>query len=103
MLKSENFNQDINLRILDLEIDRHSGTVFLHGEVLDLPDLSYRLLLTLAERAPALVSKNELISIVWNDVVVSDEALMQRVKLLRQAIGDDGQQPRYIASVRGRG
>ena len=103
MLKSENFNEDRNLRILDLEIDRHSGTVFLHGEVLDLPDLSYRLLLTLAERAPALVSKDELISIVWNDVVVSDEALMQRVKLLRQAIGDDGQQPRYIASVRGRG
>ena len=50
-----------------------------------------------------MVSKDELIAEVWGDVVVSDETLMQRVKLLRQALGDDSQNPRYIAAVRGRG
>jgi TolB-like protein len=50
-----------------------------------------------------MVSKDELIARVWGDVVVSDETLMQRVRLLRQALGEDSQNRRYIASVRGRG
>ncbi len=91
------------MRLLELDIDPQSGTVWRHGEVVDLPDLSFRLLMALVERAPALVSKDELIAAVWGDVVVSDETLTQRVRLLRQAIGDDSQEPRYFAAVRGRG
>lgn len=91
------------LRILEIEIDLTSGTVWREGEVIDLPELSFRLLATLARHAPAMVSKDELMAEVWGDVVVSDETLMQRVRLLRQALGDDGQNPRYIAAVRGRG
>lgn len=50
-----------------------------------------------------MVSKDDLIAQVWGDVVVSDETLMQRVRLLRQALGDDSQKHKFIASVRGRG
>jgi hypothetical protein len=50
-----------------------------------------------------MVSKDELIAEVWGDVIVTDETLMQRVRLLRQSLGDDSQNPRYIAAVRGRG
>ena len=50
-----------------------------------------------------MVSKDDLIAEVWGDVIVSDETLMQRVRLLRQALGEDSQNPRYIAAVRGRG
>jgi TolB-like protein/DNA-binding winged helix-turn-helix (wHTH) protein/Tfp pilus assembly protein PilF len=103
LLKPKNTNPDNYLRILDIEIDSTSGTVWRDGEIIDLPDLSFRLLMTLASRAPALVSKDELIAEVWGDVIVSDETLMQRVRLLRQALGDDSQNPRYIAAVRGRG
>lgn len=103
LLKPKKTNSDNYLRILDIEIDRASGTVWRDGEVLDLPDLSFRLLSTLVTRAPAMVSKDELIAAVWGNVVVSDETLMQRVRLLRQALGDDSQNPRYIAAVRGRG
>ena len=80
-----------------------SGTVWRDAVVIDLPDLSFRLLALLASRAPAMVSKDELVAEVWGDVVVGDETLMQRVRLLRQALGDDSQDPRYITSVRGRG
>lgn len=103
LLKPEKTPSDNHLQILDIEIDSASGTVWRSGQVIDLPDLSFRLLRVLASRAPAMVSKDELIAEVWGDVVVSDETLMQRVRLLRQALGDDGQNPRYIASVRGRG
>ncbi len=91
------------LRIRDLEIDVASGTLWRDGAVVDLPELSFRLLLTLAERAPGLVSKDELIEAVWGDVVVSDETLAQRARLLRQALGDDGSDSRYFTAVRGRG
>lgn len=103
MLKTKKSNSDNYLRILDIEIDRASGTVWRSGEIIDLPDLSFRLLMTLATRAPAMVSKDELITEIWGEVIVSDETLMQRVRLLRQALGDDSQNPRYIAAVRGRG
>ncbi len=103
MLKSEKSSQDKHLRILELLIDRDSGTVWREDEVIDLPELSFRLLVALATRAPAMVSKDDLIAAVWGNVVVSDETLMQRISLLRQSLGDDSQNPRYIASVRGRG
>jgi len=103
LLKVEKTRLNNRLRLLDIEIDLASGTVWRAGEVVDLPDLSYRLLAALVERAPVMISKDDLIDSVWGEVVVSDETLMQRVKLLRQALGDDSQNPRYIASVRGRG
>lgn len=103
LLNSEKSSPDNYLRIHDLTVDLSSGTLWRDDEVLDLPDLSFRLLKTLLERAPAMVSKDELVAEVWGAVVVSDETLMQRVRLLRQALGDDSQNPRYVASVRGRG
>jgi TolB-like protein/DNA-binding winged helix-turn-helix (wHTH) protein len=103
LLNAEKPNPDNYLRVLDIDIDLASGTVWRDGVVIDLPELSFRLLATLASKAPAMVSKDELIAEVWRDIVVSDETLMQRVRLLRQVLGDDGQNPRYIASVRGRG
>ncbi len=103
LLQSEKPNVSNHLRILDIDIDIESGTVWRNDVVIDLPELSFRLLATLAAQAPAMVSKDELIAKVWGDVVVSDETLMQRVRLLRQALGEDSQNPRYIASVRGRG
>jgi TolB-like protein/DNA-binding winged helix-turn-helix (wHTH) protein/Tfp pilus assembly protein PilF len=103
LLKSENSSSDNRLRILDIDIDMRSGTVWRDGEIIDLPDLSFRLLKTLVEGAPGMLGKDELIAGVWGDVIVSDETLMQRVRLLRQALGDDSQKPRYIAAVRGRG
>ncbi|MCH8060386.1 MAG: winged helix-turn-helix domain-containing protein [Proteobacteria bacterium] len=91
------------LRVGDLDFDRRRQTVRRHGVLLDIPDLSFRLFEALIDHAPDRVGKDELIREVWGDVVVGDETLAQRVRLLRQALGDGSQAPRYIASVRGRG
>ena len=90
-------------RVMDLEIDLDRESVRRGRELLDLPDLSFRLLATLVLRAPERVTKDELIREIWDDVVVSDETLAQRVRLLRQTLDEDSRNPRYIASVRGRG
>jgi TolB-like protein/DNA-binding winged helix-turn-helix (wHTH) protein len=90
-------------RMLDLQIDLDRGTVSRGKQSIELPDLSFRLLAVLLRHAPEQVSKDELIQEVWGDVVVGDETLAQRIRLLRQALGEDGQSPRYFKSVRGRG
>ena len=91
------------LRLAELEVDLATGTVWRDGNRIDLPDLSYRLLAVLIAHAPGSVNKDDLIREVWGNVVVGDEALAQRVRLLRQALNEDSQNPRFITSVRGRG
>lgn len=90
-------------RVLDLVVDLDRETVTRGNEPIDLPDLSFRLLAVLISHAPDKVSKDDLIREIWGDVVVGDETLAQRVRLLRQALNEDSQSPRYFSSVRGRG
>ena len=91
------------LRLAELEVDLATGSVWRDGQRIDLPELSFRLLAALISHAPGGVSKDELIREVWGDVVVGDETLAQRVRLLRRALDEDSQNPRFITSVRGRG
>src|SRR5579872_2169567 len=62
-----------------------------------------RLLLCLAERPGQVVSVEELLDLVWKDVVVSTDSVYQAVGSLRRILGDDPKQPRYIANVMRRG
>src|SRR5215471_10818701 len=49
------------------------------------------------------LSFDQLSERVWPGLVVTPETIVQRVKLLRGALGDDPHAPRYIEGVRGRG
>jgi TolB-like protein/DNA-binding winged helix-turn-helix (wHTH) protein/Tfp pilus assembly protein PilF len=91
------------LRVDDLLVDFKRQSVKRGSEVLDLTDRSFRLLEVLIAHAPERVDKDQLIAEVWDDAVVSDDTLAQRVSLLRKSLGDDSQKPRYITAVRGRG
>ncbi len=87
------------LRAGDLRLDLRAPAVTRGRQRLALPGLSYRLLKVLAERWPDTVSRRELVLAVWGDVVVSDDALRQRVRLLRRLLGSS----HYVASVKGVG
>ena len=73
------------------------------GSDIPLPHLSFELLLTLARAAPDVVSFDQLTARVWPGLVITPETISQRVKLVRDALGDDPHAPRYIAGVRGSG
>jgi TolB-like protein/DNA-binding winged helix-turn-helix (wHTH) protein/TPR repeat protein len=90
-------------RIGDLELD--TGTVSIHraANSIDLPKLSFDLLLCLTRHAPNVVDTDTLMDEVWGKVVIGEETVKQRVKLLRKALEDSSSEPKYIASVRGRG
>jgi TolB-like protein/Flp pilus assembly protein TadD/DNA-binding winged helix-turn-helix (wHTH) protein len=87
----------------DLIVDLGRQRVSRDGIVIALPPLSFELLLTLVRAAPDLLSFDQLTERVWPGLVITPETISQRVKLVRDALGDDPHAPRYIAGVRGRG
>ncbi|HZP65426.1 MAG TPA: winged helix-turn-helix domain-containing protein, partial [Rudaea sp.] len=90
-------------RLDDLTIDLARRRVERAGRALDVSGLSFDLLAFLVSRGGDVMSFDDLIAGVWAPAVVGEETVSQRVKLLRQALGDDSRRPRYIRSVRGRG
>ena len=61
------------------------------------------LLLYLVARPSVLVSKEDLFKALWPDVAVTDNALTQAVSELRQALGDDSSNPKFVQTVARRG
>src|SRR5262245_33458202 len=57
----------------------------------------------LAERAQQVVTKDELLAHAWKGRIVGDEALTSCIQELRQALGDDARQPRFIETWHRRG
>ena len=90
-------------RLLDLDIDLPRQRVTRDGQPLDVAGLSFQLLAYLLAQGPRVVGFDELMQAVWAPAVVNEETVTQRVKLLRQALGDDARRPRYLRSVRGQG
>ena len=49
------------------------------------------------------VSRDDLLAAVWNGRIVSDSAIDARINAARRAIGDDGQQQRWIRTIARKG
>lgn len=93
----------VGLRVDDLVIDIRRHCVSRDGEEIPLAGLSFELLLALARAAPNVLTYDELMDRVWPAQVINLETVTQRVKLVREALGDDSRSPRYILGIRGRG
>ena len=61
------------------------------------------LLVFLARHPERVMSKEEIIAVVWEGQFITDSALTRAVADLRKALGDDVRQPRFIATVTKRG
>jgi len=87
----------------DLYLDVGQQRVTRAGSDIGLPNLSFQTLVALVRAAPNVVSNESLMTQVWPGLVVSPETVSKRVNLLREALGDDPREPRYITGVRSRG
>src|SRR3989440_3061413 len=87
----------------DLYVDVGQQRVTRAGSDIALPNLSFQLLVALVRAAPNVLSNESLMTQVWPGLVVSPETVNKRVNLLREALGDDSREPRYITGVRSRG
>lgn len=63
----------------------------------------FSLLVFLIENRRRLLTKDMLLEAVWGDVVVSETSLSRTVSDLRDLLGDDVDDPRYVQTTRKRG
>ncbi|MDJ0513995.1 MAG: alpha/beta fold hydrolase [Methyloceanibacter sp.] len=63
----------------------------------------FELLLYLLENRDRVVSKEELISSVWDGRFISEAAMSSAVRSVRKALGDDGKRQRCVKTVHGHG
>ncbi len=73
------------------------------GEEIRLPPRVLGVLQFLLERQGKVVSKQALLDAVWGDTAVTETSLTEAISLLRQALVDDAQSPRYLQTVHRRG
>lgn len=89
----------------DIQIYPHRGKVYKGQQEVDLTALEYRLLLTLAHHKGQILSRSQLLEGIWDmgSSFVNDNTLTVYIKRLREKLGDDGQNPQMIQTVRGMG
>ena len=91
-----------------LQLDDTRRTVEIQGQMLT-PSLSvaqYRLLKTLVEAEGAVVSRDEVVGVVWPDdesIGVTEQAIDALVRRLRERLAEMDPDHQYIITVRGHG
>ena len=73
------------------------------GRVVHLEPQVFDVLVHLINRRDHVVSKDELVAMVWHGRIVSDSTLSSRVNAARQAIGDSGEEQALIRTIARRG
>jgi DNA-binding response OmpR family regulator len=93
------------LRLRDLTVDRDRHEVRVHGRRVDLNPTGYRLLVALLEADGRVLTRDGLLDALYgqDDGAVLDRTIDANIRRLRARLGDDADQPRYIATVRGVG
>ena len=81
-------------------VDRVSGELSRDGRVSRLPQQPLRILLELADRAGAVVTRDQLVKALWPAGVVDfDNGLNVAMRKLRVALDDTGDTPKYIETL----
>ena len=92
------------MQVRDLDIDASGFRLTQSGRPVDLTATEFRLLVELARNAEQVISREVLLQRVWGYDYLGDSRLVDMaVKRLRDKLGDDPREPRYITTVRGAG
>jgi Tol biopolymer transport system component/DNA-binding winged helix-turn-helix (wHTH) protein len=94
---------DARFRFGPFELDAGAFRLSRSGAAVPVEPKAFHVLRLLLERAPKVVDKAEIFTLVWKDVAVTDNALTRVIAQIRKALEDDPRTPRYIETVATRG
>lgn len=86
-------------RFGDFRLDPSERQLWRGEDRVDLSARYFDALVLLVREHGQLVEKDRFFAEVWGDIVVSDSALTQCVKDIRNRLGDDASSPRYVETV----
>jgi DNA-binding winged helix-turn-helix (wHTH) protein len=87
----------------DVKVDCANLRVQKGGSPRKITPRAFQVLVYLLEHHGRIVEKQELFDEVWKERFVTDNALSRIIKEIRQVIGDDADEPRYIETIPKRG
>src|SRR5262245_43177664 len=87
----------------NFRLDASAKTLSRENEAVALTPKVFDTLQYLVEHAGQLLEKEELMQHIWHDRFVEESNLTFNIKMLRRALHDDAQQPRFIETVPRRG
>ena len=89
----------------NVSVDMDKGTVTKNGRDVFLSALEYKLLLVFLNNPGVVLTRNKLLSEIWDIAgdFVNDNTLTVYIKRLRDKVEDDVQNPKIILTVRGLG
>ncbi len=86
-------------RFGDFVLDGSQRRLLRSGEDVYLPPKTFELLLHLLQNRGRVLTKDELLEAVWPDVNVVENTLAQRIREIREALGDGAHGARFIKTV----
>ncbi len=97
--------QEAPVRVFgDLHVDVAGREVSLAGVPVELTPTEFDILATLTSRPRLAFSRRQILDLVWGDTWVGDDHVVDvHVAHLRQKLGDDSADARYVRTVRGVG
>ena len=95
--------KETQIVIRGLVLDTESKSVTVDGEAVRLTPLEYKILELLCRHPGRVFSTEEIYRQVWNDDIVSDNAIAVHVRHIREKIEINSKEPRYLKMVWGVG
>lgn len=77
--------------------------LFAHEAEVPLPPRALAVLAALIAQPGVVVSKQALLDAAWPEAFVTDASLLEAIRVLREALGDDRTHPRFVQTVHRRG
>ncbi|HEX8248868.1 MAG TPA: winged helix-turn-helix domain-containing protein [Pyrinomonadaceae bacterium] len=87
----------------EFELDVLKRQLKREGDVVPLNPKAFDLLFALVENNGKLLSKDDLLGLVWEDQIVEESNLTVNMSAIRRALGEKASQPRFITTVSGQG
>jgi DNA-binding winged helix-turn-helix (wHTH) protein/tetratricopeptide (TPR) repeat protein len=84
-------------------VDPDREVLLREGEQVPLTPKTFQILLVLIRHSKEVVTKDDLMQLVWPDTFVEEANLSRNIFMLRKALGETPQDHRYIVTVPGRG
>src|SRR5262245_34918747 len=92
-----------NFQFEGFELDGAARRLVGPDGTVELPSRAFDVLLYMVKRPGELLDKAAILAAVWPVTVVEENILSQCIFTLRRALGDSATEPRFIATIPGRG